>query len=115
MKGKIFFGITFLGIVLLAGACNITDDISITNQPNNQVPPTPNKYLVTISAEDFNKESPVMRQAEEKTGDTFTVALDSNATTGFNWTEQAKITDGNILNRWDTSILLLRQMMLGNR
>ena len=56
MKWKTFFGIMFLGIVLLAGACSTTDGTSITNPPNNQVPPAPNKYLVTISAEDFNKD-----------------------------------------------------------
>lgn len=99
MKWKTFFGIISLGILLLAGACSTTADISITNPPNNQVPPAPNKYLVTISAEDFNKESHVLRQVEAKTGDVFTVALDSNPTTGFKWTEQAKIADGNILKQ----------------
>ncbi len=99
MKGKIFFGIMLLGIVLLAGACTTVTDTSITNPPNNQVPPAPNKYLVTISAEDFNKETQILRQVEVKTGDVFTVALDSNATTGFSWTEQAKIADGNILKQ----------------
>lgn len=99
MKGKIFLGIMFLGILLLAGACSTTADISNTNPPNNQVPPASNKYLVTISGEDFNKESQIMRQVEVKTGDVFTVVLDSNATTGFRWTEQAKIADGNILKQ----------------
>jgi predicted secreted protein len=97
MKGKIFFGIMSLGILLLAGACSATSDISIT--PNNQVPPAPNKYLVTASAEDFTKEANITKQVEVKTGDVFTVALDSNATTGFSWTEQAKIADGNILKQ----------------
>jgi inhibitor of cysteine peptidase len=99
MKDKIFVGIMFLGIVLLAGACSTVADTSITNPPNNQVPPAPNKYLVTVSAEDFNKEPQILREVEVKTGDAFTVALDSNATTGFSWTEQAKITDGNILKQ----------------
>ncbi len=99
MKGKIFVGIIFLGIVLLAGACSTVADTSITNHPNNQVPPTPNKYLVTASAEDFTKEANITKQVEVKTGDVFTVALDSNATTGFSWTEQAKIADRNILKQ----------------
>ena len=99
MKWKTFFAIMTLGIVLLVGACSTAADTSITNPPNNQVPPAPNKYLVTISAEDFNKESQIIRQVEVKTGDVFTVALDSNATTGFSWTEQAKIADGNILKQ----------------
>jgi predicted secreted protein len=108
MKGKIFFGIIILGILLLAGATLLkyssfahgtTDGTSITNPPDNQVPPAPNKYLVSISAGDFNKETHIVRQVELKAGDVFTVALDSNATTGFSWTEQAKIADGNILKQ----------------
>ena len=31
MKGKVFIGIIFLGIVLLAGACSTVADNSITN------------------------------------------------------------------------------------
>jgi inhibitor of cysteine peptidase len=99
MKGKVFVGIMFLGIVLLAGACTTVTDTSITNPSNNQVPPAPNKYLVTVSAEDFTKEANITKQVEVKTGDVFTVAMDSNATTGFNWTEQANIADGNILKQ----------------
>ena len=99
MKWKTIFGIMALGILLLAGACSTTDGTPNTNPPNNQVPPAPNKYLVTISAEDFNKETQISREVEVKTGYVFTVALDSNATTGFSWTEQAKIADGNILKQ----------------
>jgi inhibitor of cysteine peptidase len=99
MKGKVFIGIMVLGIMLLASACSNVADTSITNPSNNQVPTAPNKYLVTISAEDFTKESKLIRQVEVKTGDVFTVALDSNATTGFSWTEQATIADGHILKQ----------------
>ena len=99
MKGKAFVGIIFLGIVLLAGACTTVTDTSITNPSNNQVTPAPNKYLVTASAEDFTKEANITKQVEVKTGDVFTVALNSNATTGFSWTEQANIADGNILKQ----------------
>jgi inhibitor of cysteine peptidase len=99
MKDKIFFGIIFLGIMLVLGACSTSNSNSITNPPNNQVPPAPNKYLVSVSAEDFAKEANILRQVEVKTGDVFTVALDSNATTGFSWTEQAKIADESILKQ----------------
>jgi predicted secreted protein len=99
MKNKIFVAIILLGIMLFSGACSAATDTSITNPPNNQVPPAPNKYLVTVSSEDFSKETNILRQVEVKSGDVFTVALDSNATTGFNWTEQAIIADGNILKQ----------------
>ena len=97
MKGKPFIGFILLSVVLLTGACSTAADTSIT--PDNKVPPAPNKYLVTASAEDFTKEANITKQVEVKTGDVFTVALDSNATTGFSWTEQANIADGNILKQ----------------
>jgi inhibitor of cysteine peptidase len=99
MNVKIFFGVIILGIVLFTGACRTTDSTSTTNPPNNQVPPATNNYIVTISKEDFTKGANIAKQVEVKTGDVFTVALDSNATTGFSWTEQAKIADGNILKQ----------------
>jgi predicted secreted protein len=99
MKGKIIFGIMLITVLLLAGACSTTTNILITNPPNNQVPPAPNKYIVTLSAEDFSQQTQISRQVEVKTGDVFSVALDSNATTGFSWTEQAKIGGGKILTQ----------------
>jgi predicted secreted protein len=108
MKGKIFFGIISLGILLFVGACSSTVETSITNPPNNQVPSAPNKYLVTISAEDFTKETNISRQVEVKTGDVFTIALDSNATTGFSWTEKAKIADVNILKQTEQQYIAPR-------
>ena len=100
MKGKIFFGIMVLGIVLLTGAYSISTF--------NSTYPTPKKYLVKVTAEDFNKDTHILRQVEVKRGDVFTVALDSNATTGFSWTEPAKIADGNILKQTETAYVAPR-------
>jgi inhibitor of cysteine peptidase len=99
MKVKIFFGLLLLCGALLMGACSAADSTSITNPPNNQVPPAPGKYPVAVSAEDFSQAANITKQVEVKAGDTFTITLDSNATTGFSWTEQAKIADGNILKQ----------------
>jgi predicted secreted protein len=104
MKSKIFVSTMVLSIVLFAGACGLTTFTASTTggtsvTPDNKVPPAPNKYLVSISTEDFNKEAHILRQIEVKPGDVFTIALDSNATTGFSWTEQAKIANGNILKQ----------------
>jgi predicted secreted protein len=99
MKGKMLLVAIILVVTLLIGACNSVSGTLTTGTPNNQVPPAPNKYLVTASAEDFTKETNITKQVEVKSGDIFTIALDSNATTGFSWTEQAKIADGNILKQ----------------
>jgi inhibitor of cysteine peptidase len=99
MKIKILFGIALISLVLLAGACSAAEDTSDANPTNNPVPPAPNKYLVTVSAADFNQQKQISRQVEVKTGQVFSIALDSNATTGFRWTEQARIADDSILKQ----------------
>jgi hypothetical protein len=55
MKSKLFIGYILLGIMLLAGACSTAGSTSITS--DNNVPPAPNKYLVSVSADDFNKKT----------------------------------------------------------
>jgi inhibitor of cysteine peptidase len=97
VKSKLFVGILFLTLALLAGGCNNAGATSTT--PGNKVPPAPNKYLVSVASEDFSAEARILRQVEVKAGDVFSIALDSNATTGFIWTEQAKIADGNVLKQ----------------
>jgi predicted secreted protein len=99
MKVKIFLSIMVIGIVLLAGACSVAAETTSTNTVQNPVPPVPNKYLISISAEDFTKEANITKQVEVKIRDVFTIALDSNATTGFSWNEQANIADENILKQ----------------
>ena len=97
MNVKVSISALLLGLVLFTGACSNAGGTSPT--PDNKVPPAPNKYLVSISAEDFSKEAHISRQVEVKAGDVFTIVLDSNPTTGFIWTEQAKIDDTNILKQ----------------
>jgi len=100
MKTKLITAVLMLlGLVLFAAACNPVQGANDTNTPNNQVPPAPNKYLVIVSAVDFNKAANIFKQVEVNAGDTFTIALDSNATTGFQWTEQAKIADNGVLTQ----------------
>ncbi len=99
MKGKAFAALAMLGILLAVGACSTVRGVRDTNLSDKQVPLAPNRYLVVVSADDFTKEVRVLKQVEVNTGETFTIALDSNATTGFGWTEQAKIANTNILTQ----------------
>jgi predicted secreted protein len=99
MKNKVLVASMVLGILFIAAACSTAQGAKDTNAPNNQVPPAPNKYLVTVSAEDFNKKANIAKQVEVKAGDTFTITLDSNATTGFQWNEQAKIANAKVLTQ----------------
>jgi inhibitor of cysteine peptidase len=99
MKNKVLVASMLLGILFIAAACSTVQGAKDTNVPHNKVPPAPNKYLVTVSAEDFNKAANLSKLVDVKSGDTFTITLDSNATTGFHWNEQAQITDTKVLTQ----------------
>ncbi len=99
MKIKTLVALFLTGLVLLLGACNGAETTTDTSTPSNNVPPAPNKYLVVITSDDFAQSPDIVRQAEVKAGDTFTISIDSNATTGFSWTEQAVVSNANILTQ----------------
>ena len=88
MKNKVFVVITVVGLLLTMAACSAATG-------------APGKNLVSITAADFDKQANIAKQVEVKAGDTFTITLDSNSTTGFQWTEQAIIADANILQQTD--------------
>ena len=54
---------------------------------------------VEVSCDDFMEQNHISRQVDVKAGDTFTVTLCSNATTGFQWGEAAQIGDGAVLRQ----------------
>lgn len=87
MKIKTLAAIILTGLVLLLGACS---NVHIT---------TPGNHQVIVTDEDFNGSAAIIKQIEVKDGDTITLVLDSNATTGFSWIEQAAISDTDILTQ----------------
>jgi len=54
---------------------------------------------VEVSCDDFSASKNISKQLEIASGDTFTVVLCSNATTGFNWSESAQISDSSIVEQ----------------
>jgi len=99
MKSKAFLALAMLGLLIGAVACGAAEGAKDADTPGGQVPPAPNKYVVVVTAEDFGREAHVLRQVEVNAGQVFTIALDSNVTTGFQWTEQANIADTAILKQ----------------
>jgi predicted secreted protein len=97
MKNILLVALMLLSLLLSAAACSAAQGTTDTNATNNKVPPAPNKYLISISGEDFSKQANIAKQIEVNPGYVFTVALDSNATTGYQWTPQANIADINVL------------------
>ncbi len=86
MKMKALATLILLGIIFVLGACS-------------SVKAAPDEHSIVISPDDFNNTTNVSKQVEVNVGDTFTISLDSNATTGFSWTEQANISNSNILSQ----------------
>ena len=94
MKIKTLATIILSGLVLLLGACSTAN-----NAADNTNPMVPANHSVVVTDEEFNGASNFTKQIEVKAGDTITITLDSNATTGFSWTEQAVISEENILTQ----------------
>ncbi len=86
MKNKVLVALTLVGLLLTMAACS-----AAARAPGN--------ILINIRAADFDKQANIARELEVKAGDTFTINLDSNATTGFQWTVQAKIANESVLSQ----------------
>ncbi|MFC1937420.1 protease inhibitor I42 family protein [Chloroflexota bacterium] len=60
---------------------------------------SPGPSKVEISCDDFMKEQHISKEIEVAAGDSFTVTLCSNPTTGFLWSESAQIGDQSVLEQ----------------
>ena len=63
--------------------------------------PTPTQISVGASCDDFGEQQHISKQVEVAVGDSFTVTLCSNPSTGFQWTESAQIGDQTVLKQTD--------------
>ena len=95
MGNKVMVALMLVGVIVGTAACA---NVEGANAPYN-VPAAPNKYIATVTAEDFNKEANIDKEVEVKAGETFTIVLDSNPTTGFQWTAQANVGDAKMLEQ----------------
>ena len=62
----------------------------------------PSQVPVEVSCDDFYEQSAISREATVAVGDSFTVTLCSNPTTGFQWSESAQISDQTVLEQVDS-------------
>ena len=63
--------------------------------------PAAKAVSVEVSCDDFYDQNHISRAVEVATGDSFTVTLCSNPTTGFIWSESAQISDQTVLQQTD--------------
>jgi inhibitor of cysteine peptidase len=59
----------------------------------------PTGTSVNISCTDFDNQPHISKQLTVAAGNTFTVTLCSNATTGFQWSESAQISDQTVIQQ----------------
>jgi len=62
---------------------------------------SPKSASVEVSCDDFMKLQHISKEVQVPVGDSFTVTLCSNPTTGFRWSESAQIDDQTVLQQAD--------------
>jgi inhibitor of cysteine peptidase len=60
---------------------------------------------IQISCDDFGKQQHISKKVNLAVGDTFSVTLCSNPSTGFQWSESAKISDPTVIQQTDHKFL----------
>jgi inhibitor of cysteine peptidase len=68
---------------------------------------------VEVSIDDFTSQKNISQQIEVPAGGLLKVTLGSNQTTGFQWSEQAQITDGTVLKQTGHEYIVPDSQTLG--
>lgn len=93
MKTRILLALGIIGILLTAVACSSVE---------GAVPKKPS--IVDIGVEQLTNEKHITQEIELNSGETLTIILGSNPSTGFSWNEQAQIGDSDILEQLDHTV-----------
>jgi inhibitor of cysteine peptidase len=84
-KGSFKVIVLALIMIVVLGACS----------------PQAKSAAVSVSYDDFQKQNSIVRDISAGVGETITVTLFSNATTGYKWEANAKISDPQVLQQVD--------------
>ena len=90
MKNVSIVGLALVGILAVVGACSSAEEAS-----------APSQASIEVAIDEFMNRKHVNKQVEVAVDGTLKVILGSNPTTGFQWSEEAQIGDGNLLQQTD--------------
>ena len=84
------------GLMVVMALSLLACSPAATEEP---VSPAPNKVSVAVTCDDFMNQKHISKQFEIQAGGLLTVTLCSNPTTGFQWSEEAQISDLGVLKQ----------------
>ncbi len=94
-RGKWYLVLLLIGILLLVGGC--TEEPSVIPPV---IPVTPTGYSdISIPIEEFQNQPHIDVAMSTVVGGELTVTLGSNPTTGYQWSEDAEISDASIVKQ----------------
>jgi inhibitor of cysteine peptidase len=85
MKAKAIITVTTMVLAIFLPACSSG----------------PRQTALEVSCDEFTNQKNVTKQVEVGAGDTLTVTLCSNPSTGFSWSESAQVSDQTIVQQTD--------------
>ena len=94
MKAKLVLSLVMVGLLITVAACSSVNAESNGIQKNSQ-------KTVEATIEEFSQNKNLSNTIEMNNGDTLTLILGANPTTGFAWQEQAQISDKAVLEQTD--------------
>ena len=88
--------LTMVGLMVVVGLSLLACSPEATEEP---VSGAPDKVAVAVTCDDFMNQKHISNQFEIAAGGSLTVTLCSNPTTGFQWVEEAQISDTGVLKQ----------------
>ena len=96
MKAKLLVFLAMVGLLISFAACS---QVQAAPNGTSKEKPASTPKTIEVSIDEFSRNKNLSRTIELNSGDTLTLILGANATTGFSWPEQATISEFTIIEQ----------------